>query len=205
MSEKVPPDLDERAHERQGGRREVEGIIPQSRDPRIVEGPELAQMVQLLERTAEGLAALYRMARLEAQYRYQSYNVGFESDSNGDGAVLLFEVPQGATGYLMHCAVDEAGVTPATPDTRATLWHAIVAAGGGTPTAAQVKQARALLDCSPVVPTIDTQIPFVYLYGDPKAAPCLVGPQAFYLVVDAANPAVQISARGGVYIEQPEP
>ena len=169
-------------------------------------GPPLTDLVWEMRRAVEALEGLYRGARLEAQVRYQAFGVQLQLDANGDGAAKLFEVPGGATGYLMHCALDEAGVTPAAPDTSATLWHAIYAsAAGGTPTAAQLAVVGNLLDCTPMSPTVDAQIPFVYLYGAKEAALVLVGPGSFYLVVDAATASRQCFARGGVLVEQPEP
>lgn len=168
-------------------------------------GPPLTHLVVDLRRAVDALEALYRRARQEAQVRYVTGRAGGQTDANGDAAIFLFEVPQGATGYLVHCALDEDGVTPANPDTSLNLWHAIYAGSGKDQTRAQVVAVGSLLDCTPQSPGIDTQIPFVYLYGEHYAAPTLVGPQSFYLVIDAATASKQIGVRFGLLIEQPEP
>jgi hypothetical protein len=169
-------------------------------------GPALVDLVQDLGHTVRVMQSLFMDARRDLRYRYQTVRAQFQCDANGDGAVELFEVPQGAVAALVILAIDSGGaaITPANPDTGANLWHAIYAAGGGSGTAAQVAAKGNLLDCRPNAPTPDAQIPFAYVYGSEQAAPRLQGPEAFYLVVDAAAANSQILARGVVCIEQPE-
>lgn len=168
-------------------------------------GPALSEMVAELSRTRQALEQLTREARREAQERLHAGTVGGGTDANGDLALKIFEVPQGATGYLTLLAVDEAGVTAAVPDTSALLWHAIYAGSPGSPTAAQVARVGNMLDCLPQAPGTDAQIPFVYVYADRYASPALVGPGVFWLVVDAAAANVQVAVRFNVLVVQPEP
>lgn len=169
-------------------------------------GPPLTDLVQELKRAAEGLESLYRQARFEARERVQTVRAQDDTDGNGDALLELLSVPQGATGYLMSLVLELSGVTPAAPMTSATLWHAIYAASGpGISVSAQVVAQGALLDCSPLTPAADAQLPYVYTYGDRYGAPTLVGPQTFYAVVDAATAARVVSARASILIVQPEP
>ncbi len=168
-------------------------------------GPPLTDLVIEMRRAAQAMEALYRQAKLEALERLQTGVTQGVTDGNGDAVLRIFEVPQACTGYLMLCAVDEAGVTPATPDTSATLWHAIYAGGAGSPTAAQVTAVGNQLDQIPNSPTVDGQIPFTYIYADRYSAPALVGPGVFYLVIDAATATRQVAARYQVLVVQVEP
>jgi len=168
-------------------------------------GPALTDLVRETRRAATALEALYRQARYEAGERLYPVMVPFATDGNGDAAIKVFEVPQGATGYLMQLALDQAGVTPAAPNTSASLWHAIYAGPQGTLTQAQVRAVGALLDCSPLTPAADAQIPYVYTYGDRYGAPALVGPGVFWFVVDAATASVQHAIRANLLVVQPEP
>lgn len=168
-------------------------------------GPPLTELVQEIASVARGMHELFAHARREARYRVQYLRSQVQCDSNGDAAVVLFEVPQGASASLTWLSIDEGGatITPAAPDTTATLWHAIYAGGGGAPTQALRAVKGNLLDCRPNDPTVDAQIPFAYVWGDEKAAPRLVGPEAFIFVVDGATANAQILLRGAVCIEQP--
>lgn len=169
-------------------------------------GPPLVELVQELRHTAQVMQSLFRHARQDVRYRLQYLRGQFALDGNGDGAAELFEVPQGAVASLGWLALDEGGaaVTPANPTTSANLWHAIFAVGSGTPTAAQAASKGAFLDGRPNAPTPDAQIPFAYVYGSEKAAPRLAGPQAFWLVVDAATANAVITFNGIVCVEQPD-
>ena len=169
-------------------------------------GPALTNLVRELRESVIGLESLYRQALRTARERYYTGVALDQTDSNGDAVIHLFSVPQGATGHLLLAAVDEAGVTPAAPDTSANLWHAIYAASGpGMERAADVAVVGSLMDCLPTSTTVDAVIPFAYLYGDRYSAPTLVGPQSFYLVIDAATAARQVAVRYGVLVVQPEP
>lgn len=169
-------------------------------------GPPVGELIQLLHRNALGLESLYRQAQSEARERCIHGSASFNSDGNGDGTVGLFAVPGGATGYLMHLAIDQEGSTPAAPNSNATLWHAIYAGtGAGITDPTKVVAQGALLDCSPSSPLTDAQIPYVYLYGDRYGAPSLVGPGAFYFVVDGALANRRHSLRFNIVISQPEP
>lgn len=169
-------------------------------------GPALVDFVQELRRTTAGLEALYSQARLEAMYRTQRGVAQGQTDSNGDLVLPLFTVPGGCTGYLMYAAIDEAGVTPAAPDTNANLWHAIYAAAAPLATRqADVVAVGQLLDFQLTAATAgDAKIPDVYRYSDKVGAPSIHGPLTFYLVVDAATAARQVAVRYAVLVEQPE-
>lgn len=185
---------------------ESPGVVRRPAEPASeVAGPPLTELVYQLRRAADGLHSLYARAKQESQVRYYTGRAQGQTDGNGDVAIWLQEVPQGATGYLTICAIDMAGVTPAAPVTSANLWHAIYAGGGINLTAAQITVVGAMLDCSPDSPVADGQLPFVYRYGDWRCSPTLVGPQSFYVVIDAATAARQIGVRFGMLIEQPEP
>lgn len=196
---------DDLAHRLQGGRVEMPGRVRTPPAPgEESAGPPLTEMVALLGRTVAGLDALYRQARQEAVKREYHGVASGQTDANGDLAVRLYEVPQGATGKLLYATFDLAGVTPASPMTAATLWHGIYAAPAGASTLAQVVAVGAMLDCQPDTVAADTQLPFPY-HWDYLAGPGLVGPGAFYAVVDATTAARQLAVRFGVCIEQPEP
>lgn len=169
-------------------------------------GPPLVDLVAELRHTAQVMQSLFSYARRDVRYRLQHLTGQFQCDGNGDGGVEIFEVPQGAVASLGWLAIDEGAdaVTPANPDTNANLWHAIFAVGSGTPTAAQAAAKGGFLDGRPNAPTPDAQIPFAYVYGSEKAAPRLAGPQAFWLVVDAATADSMITFRGIVCVEQPD-
>ncbi len=167
-----------------------------------VAGPALTELVYELRQYTRGMMELLSRAKTEARIRYITGRAVGQSDANGDAVIMLEQVPQGATGHLVWCAIDLAGVTPAAPMTAATLWHAIYAASSASRNPVAV---GALLDCSPNDPAVDAQLPHVYSYGDPYTSPTLVGPEAFYVVVDATTAARQIGVRYGLLIEQPEP
>lgn len=166
-------------------------------------GPAMVDLVTEMRSIARMTQALYTDAVRDVRYRYEYVRKQFQCDANGDGAVQIFEVPQGATAALTVLSVDQPGVTPAAPNTSADLWHAIFGGPGGNPTPAQVNAKGEMLDMRPNAPSPDAQIPFAYLYGDVKAAPRLPGPEAFWFVVDAATASAQILLRGIVCIEQP--
>lgn len=168
-------------------------------------GPALADMVGELARTRQALEQLTREARRESRQRYVSGIATIDLDSNGDGAVLLLEVPQGATGHLCWATFDIRGATPAAPVTGADLWLAIYAGSGGTLTAAQVAVTGALLDCEPNSVAAAAQLPFRFDYGERWTAPTVVGPTGFVAVVDGATADLQVAVRYGVLLEQPEP
>jgi hypothetical protein len=153
------------------------------------------------------LEQLYHQARYEAMYRIQrGVAQGATDSSTGDALLQLFQVPQGCTGYLMLCALDEAGVTPAVPDTSATLWHAIYGTGGPASTQAGVVAVGQLFDFQLNAPTRgDAMLPDVYKYAAKEGAPSLVGPGVFWAVIDAATVSRQVAARYAVLVEQPEP
>jgi len=172
-----------------------------------VAGPAMVELVTIMARTASIMHSLEQRAKAEARQRLYAGRAAGQTDANGDVAIPLFEVPQGATGYLMRCAIDFAGVTPAGPLTNANLWHAIYEGGppGSGMTAAQVVAVGNLLDAQPQSPTVDAVLPYVYAYGDRYAAPVLVGPGTFWAIVDAATAARQVGVRYSVLVEQPEP
>lgn len=167
-------------------------------------GPALTELVVEFRRTTQALEQLTRQARLDAQLRLATGVVTGNTDANGDAALRLFEVPAGATGSLMLLALDEGGVTPAAPDTAGTLWHAIYAGPQGASSAAQIISIGNMLDCQPLTPAADAQIPYSYTYADRWGAPTLRGPQTFWLVVDGATAARQLAARFAVLLSQPD-
>lgn len=185
----------------------VPGIQTQEPYPgREVGGPALTDLVMTIRQVAEGMEALYRQARFESMRRIQRGVTPGQTDANGDCILPLFQVPQGATGHLMLCALDEAGVTPAAPDTNANLYHGIYGITGPTQRAADVIAVGNLLDTLADAATAgDFKIPAVYKYTDPLGAPSLVGPGMFVAYIDAATAARQVAARWAVYVEQPEP
>lgn len=189
------------------GRRDLLGRVRQPAAPAAGSaGPPLTEMVAELADTRRALQALAAQARMEARERYVTGSAQGQTDTNGDLAVRLFEVPQGATGHLMLAAVDFAGATLASPVTSANLWHALYAGQqGASATAAQVTSVGNMLDGQPLSPAVDAQLPYVYAYGDRWGAPTLVGPGAFWLVVDAATASRQVAVRFGVLLVQPEP
>lgn len=165
-------------------------------------GPPLTDLVYELSRTRQALEQLVGRARSDSIVLLNAGVVGGQTDGSGDLALKLAEVPQGATGHLMLAAIDEAGVTPAAPDTAGTLWHAIYAGPPGSATAAQVIAVGNLMDCQPLTPAADAQIPHAYTYGERWGAPTLRGPQSFWLVIDGATASRQIAVRYAVLIEQ---
>jgi hypothetical protein len=169
-----------------------------------IAGPALTPLVYELRRVVNGLDILYARARQEAQLRPQIGVAQANTDANGDALLKLFEVPQGATAYLMLCAIDQAGVDPGSPQTSATMWHAIYGAGAGV-SAAGVVAVGNLMDARPNAPTIDAQIPFAYVYASHYGAPTLIGPATFYVVIDGAGATRQVAARFVALVEQPEP
>lgn len=168
-------------------------------------GPALEEMVVELGRSRQALEALARAAALEARERYVTGRAGGQTDGSGQLALKLFEVPQGATGHLLLCAVDFAGVTLASPLTNANLWHAIYAGQPGSQTFTQLVQVGNMLDGQPLSPAVDAQLPYIYAYGDRWGSPTLVGPGSFFLAIDGATAARQVGVRYGVLLEQPEP
>lgn len=183
----------------------VAGEVPRPPAPGAESaGPALAEMVVELGRTRQALEQLTREARREAALRFISGVATIDLDANGDGAVLLVEVPQGATGHLCWATFDIAGATPSNPMTSATLYHGIYAGAGGTLTAAQVTRVGSLLDCRPNEVAADAMLPYSYQYGGQYAGPVLRGPSGFVAVVDAATADLQVAVRYGVLIEQPE-
>ena len=171
-----------------------------------VAGPALTDLVAEFRRANDGMAQLLQRAKMEAIERCYHGRTQFGTDSNGDGCASLFAVPQGATGYLMMLAIDQDGVTPAAPNTAPTLWHAIY--DGSQPDITdptKIIKVGSLLDCSPLSPAADAQLPYVYTYGDRYGAPTLVGPGVFYFVVDGATASKQHALRYNVVIAQPEP
>lgn len=167
-----------------------------------VGGPALTDLVVEIRRAVEGLHHLYGQARSQLRERIQTERVGFNTDASGNAIVSLFQVPDGATGYLMLCSLEERGKTPASPDTSAELWHGIyglASAGQGITTV----PFGGMLDCSPLTPAADAQIPYVYTYGDRHGAPTLTGPGTFYFVVQGATASVQGSVRAQVLVCHP--
>lgn len=168
-------------------------------------GPALVDLVQELRAVSQLAQMYFNRARLAAGEQMYTGVQQEATDANGDAAVRLFEVPQGTTGYLTLATVDEAGVTPAAPDTSANLWHAIYAGPPGDPTPAQLALVGNMLDAMPNSPVVDAMIPFNYAYGNKETAPTLVGPGTFWFVVDAANATRQIAVRYNVVICRTEP
>lgn len=150
-----------------------------------------------LERMLERL--LERDARQRSGYRYYEAVIPFATDASGNAAVKLFEVPAGALGSLVLVAVDEAGVTPQSPDTRATLSLELVIGSAGTTLSASVGE---LVDCLPQTPGVAAQIPSTFNYGDKETSPRTTGPRAFWLVVQNANASKQCAARIGVCVDR---
>ncbi len=171
-----------------------------------VAGPAITPLLVEVRHAIRAELALLAQAKLETQTRQQSGLAQGQTDASGNAALQLFQVPGGATGRLVWATLDEAGVTPAAPDTSATLWHAIYAASSaGIFDPTQIIAVGSLLDYRLNAPTRgDALIPDVYSYSDVKAAPTLVGPATFYLVVQAATATRRIACRYTVYIEQPE-
>lgn len=166
-------------------------------------GPPLTELVHTLSVTNRALESLAAYARLDQRERMQDFTATAQSDGNGDALLELFQVPSGAQGFLTWCAVDMAGVTPASPVTSATLWLGLyAAASAGITNPAQVVAVGSLLDMSPDSVAADAQIPFTFRYGCHHTCPLLRGPATFYLVVDATTAARQLAARGSVYVEQ---
>lgn len=197
MSEVIDPELTEQARA---------GKVRQPPAPGALSaGPALTEMVEQLSRTRQALEQLTREARAEARTRYVSGVATIDLDANGDGAVLLLEVPQGATGHLCWATFDIAGATPAAPVTNADLWMGIFAGQGGTLTGAQAARVGSLLACEPNDVAAAAQLPFRFSYGDRWTAPTLVGPLGFVAVVDGATAELQVAVRYGVLLEQPEP
>lgn len=172
-----------------------------------IAGPALTDLVVQLARTNDALGQLYRQAQAEARERRHGFVKSTQSDAGGEAVLELFTVPQGATGYLMYLALEGDGATPGTPVTSATMWHAVYGSSDpGLKTFAQLTaQLGGLLDCQPLTPAADAQVPYVYTYGDRYGAPTLVGPGTFYLVVNDFTASRQMVARGAVLVEQPEP
>lgn len=170
-------------------------------------GPALTELVVSVRQAVAALQALYSQARAEAMYRIQrGVAQGATDGTTGDALLQLFQVPQGCTGYLMLCALDEAGVTPAAPDTSGTLWHAIYGTAGPAANQADVVAVGQLFDFQLNAPTRgDAMLPDTYKYASKEGAPSLVGPGVFWAVIDAANTARQVAARYAVLVEQPEP
>lgn len=172
-------------------------------------GPTPVDFVLATREAVRAELELARIARMESRERLYELTKQGQSDSNGDLFLELFSVPGGATGHLMRCAVDMAGVTPAAPVTSANLWLAIVAqssAGMTAPPTASAVQVGSLLHFSPVSVAADAQIPCLLVDAEhPESAPTLVGPATFYLQVDATTAARQLAARFSVLVRQPEP
>lgn len=183
---------------------EVPGRVRRPPAPgEISAGPALTELVVETRRAAVAIEQLTRAARAEAHVREYQLRGSFNTDANGDGGARLFEVPQGATGYLVWLALDQVGVSPAGPDTSADLWHALYSGAGAS--AAAVIAVGNLLDCQPLTPAADAQIPYVYSYGSRESAPTLIGPEAFWIVVDGATASRTHGYRGKVIVLQPEP
>jgi hypothetical protein len=179
--------------------------VPARVAPGPMAGPPLTDLVVELRRTADAMMQLYRQAQFTARERVHRVKASAQLDANGDAAIELFQVPQGSTGYLMILAIEQGTATPGTPITSATLWHAIFGhTDGGQKSAAQAA-AGTLLDCSPITPAADAQIPYVYTYGDRYGSPTLVGPGTFYLVIDASTASEAVHVNGSVLVCQPEP
>lgn len=168
-------------------------------------GPALVDLVRELREVTRLGQAYFARARLAAAEQLYAGMVQDATDANGDAALKLFEVPQGSTGYLTLATVDEAGFTPASPDTSANLWHAIYAGPPGDATPAQIALVGNMFDCLPQNPTVDAQIPFNYCYGTKEAAPALVGPGSFWFVIDAATATRQVAVRYNVLVCRTEP
>jgi hypothetical protein len=167
-------------------------------------------MVAELAASRFALERLALQAKSTAHERLQTGVSSAQLDNNGDAVIHLFSVPQGATGYLMLAAVEEATFTPAAPDTSGTLWHAIYEApGAGMDTQAQVVAQGSLRDFLLSAPTRgDAMIPDVYKYADRYGAPSAVGPNSFYLVIDAAAGVAggrKVTCAWQVLVCQPEP
>lgn len=163
-------------------------------------GPALVDLVAELRQVVSLERVLAARAARDAIEDIYTGMVQGATDANGDAALKLFEVPQGAKGYLTLATVDMAGVTPASPDTNANLWHGIYGSSAADPTAAQADQVGGLLDAMPNSPSVDAMIPFNYAYGNRETAPCIMGPQAFYFVIDAATATRQIAVRFNVVV-----
>ena len=168
-------------------------------------GPPTSELVLELRSAVRAELALLAQARLEALEREILGLVAFNSDGSGNGFVELAEVPGGATGYLTWLTVDVDGSTPATPTTSGTLWLAVYAGAQGARGSADVAVIGSLLDCQPATPAADAQIPAVFSYGARDAAPALVGPGTFYVVVASSAASKLHVCRFRVVLVQPEP
>lgn len=169
-------------------------------------GPLLTDLVTEMQRATRESLILFRNAIADKQDRIEEFTKQFQVDANGDGCVALFTVPAGAIGRIVICNVDEAGVTPANPDTNANLWHGIFVVSGGQniQNPAQVAVGGSMRDAMPSAPTTDAMIPFTYVYGDRTAGPVARGGDTFYLVVDAATASRLIYVSGAVAVSQPD-
>lgn len=172
-----------------------------------VAGPALTDLVITMRRAAEGMEQLFRQARMEAMFRFQRGVAQGQTDANGDALLHLFEVPQGATGYLTMVTLELAGADPANPVTGANPWHAIYAAQGTRSSRlADIIQVGGLVDFLLTDATAgQAKLPDVYKYGDKNSAPSLVGPNSFWAVIRLFTAARQVTARWQVLVEQPEP
>jgi hypothetical protein len=172
-----------------------------------VAGPALAPFLLELRGALRAELELLASARLGSRARTYSGVASGQTDGSGNAVLPLFEVPNGGIGRLVWATIDEAAVTPATPDTSGSLFHGVWAASAsGITTVAAVVAVGSLLDYRLNAPTRgDALIPDVYSYGSEVAAPTLVGPATFYFVVEAANTAKQVACRWTVVVDQPNP
>lgn len=170
-------------------------------------GPSLSELNELTLHSRLLAKVLADLAERQAAFRSFPFLAPGQTDGSGNATVPLFSVPAGAYGRLVWLALDEQGVTPNSPDAGANLWHGIYA--GTSPTASSFVPSTAVLAVGNLLDfrtngatAGKSRIPDVYAYQDRFAAPTLLGPATFYLVVQAANANKQIFARGVVYVEQ---
>lgn len=165
-------------------------------------GPPLTELVVELRRAIDAQNQLALRAARDLQERRVQVAAQANPDGSNDVVMQIYEVPQGALAYLIGLAVEQDGATPATPTTSATLWHAIYGCpSGGSKTIAQVIAQGQLLACQPDSPAADTQLPYVYNFGD--SAPSVFGPGALYLVADSVTAARVVSCRGTIKVCEP--
>lgn len=176
-------------------------------------GPALADLVAQMGYVTRGMEALVMRASREARNRTELIRAQLALDANAEGAVKLFEVPQGAEACLTWLTVDvqDPAVHP-TQGAKRTLgadeWHALYS--GGSNTAAQFDLARGSL----LMPGWDileaVMFPFMYPITSMECAPRLKGPEAFWFVkrnsLGGGTPSSNqtLTLRGAAIVYQPE-
>jgi hypothetical protein len=171
-------------------------------------GPAMTALVFEMRRAVEIATALQRQAIFDKQHRNDIIQrVPFQTDGSGNAAGKLFEVPGGATAYLMRFVLELQGRTPATAALAAGAYAVISSqpAQGAAGTAPPIGSSLLWLpDATQSAQPL--AIPAVLNFAHPVAAPALRGPQSFYftLVGVAAIASLQGSVGINLNIEQPD-